>query len=70
MGADPGLVAVKDGIFPAPLAASPMAVLELDQVKLAPAGVLENKAAGTVASAQTAVLAGRLTTGKGLTVMV
>ena len=70
IGVEPVLIAVKDGMFPVPLAASPMAVLELDQLKVAPAGVLVNNTGGTVAPVHTVVLAGRLTSGNGLRVML
>jgi hypothetical protein len=41
MAAVVAFVAVNAGVFPLPLAAKPMAVLELVQVYVAPAGVLE-----------------------------
>ena len=43
------LVAVKAGVFPAPLAPKPMAVLLFVQLKVAPAGVVVKLLVGTVA---------------------
>ena len=40
-GAVPALTAVNGGVFPAPLAARPMEVVEFVHVYVAPAGVLE-----------------------------
>ena len=48
----PVLVAVKEGVFPLPLAPKPTVVLELVQVNDPPAGVLEKAVAGTVAPLQ------------------
>ena len=48
----PALVAVKAGTLPVPLAPIPIAVLELVQLKVAPAGVLTNPFNGTAAPAQ------------------
>jgi hypothetical protein len=45
-------VAVNNGRFPIPDAPSPIAVFELVQVKVAPAGKLEKVVRGTVAPAQ------------------
>ena len=70
MGADPGFRAVNTGIAFSPLAASPMAVLELVQVKLAPAGLLVKLPDAMVAPAQLVILAGVSMSGKGATVMV
>lgn len=64
------LVAVKLPIFPEPLAARPMAVFEFIQVYVAPAGLLVNVVAATVAFAQRVMLAGTVTVGNGLTVTV
>ncbi len=63
----PGLTLVKL-MFPLPLAPKPVLVLELVQSKLAP--LVPVKLAVTVAPAQTAILAGTVTFGAGLTVMV
>jgi hypothetical protein len=63
-------VAVKDGVFPAPLATSPIAVLELVQLNVAPAGVLANADAGTVVPTHATTLVMGVTTGVGLTVIV
>jgi hypothetical protein len=70
IGVIPALVAVNEGTFPFPLAASPMAVLLLVQAKVAPAILLENEVAGTVAPLQTLMLAGTITVAVGLTVIV
>jgi hypothetical protein len=40
MGAAPALVAVNAGVFPVPLAASPIAAFEFVQSNVAPAGAL------------------------------
>ena len=70
MGAVPGLVEVKEGIFPVPLEASPMAVLSLDHVNVPPAGVDVKLVAETISLLQTDKFAGTVTVGVGLTVMV
>ena len=70
IGAAEVLMAVKEGTLPVPLAASPMAVLELVQAKVAPAGMLLKLLEGMVAPAQLEILAGVSMTGKGKTVMV
>jgi hypothetical protein len=70
IGEAPGLVAVKAGTVVLPLAPSPMAVFELVHVKLAPAGLLVNVFAGTVAPAKTGIFASGLTVGTGFTVTV
>ena len=57
-------------ILPAPLAARPMAVLELVHANVAPAGLLVNVTAGTATPGHIVSLAGNVTVGKGLTVMV
>lgn len=69
MGVEPVLVAVKDEIFPEPLAPKPMAVLLLVQLKLAPAEPLK---AGMVTDAPSQIvwLAGAVAVGNGLTVIV
>jgi len=64
------LLAVKLGTLPLPLAASPMAVFELVQVKLAPAGLLVKLKEDTVAPEHTEELAGTVATGVGLTEIV
>lgn len=63
-------VAVKVGIFPVPIAAKPTAVLEFDHVNVPPAGKLIKLDAGTVPLLQTTMLAGTVTNGVGLTVIV
>ena len=45
------LVAVNDGVFPVPDAASPIAGLELVQLNVAPDGVLVNADAGMIVPA-------------------
>ncbi len=62
------LAAVNEAMLPLPLAAKPMLVLVLVQVKVPPAGVLVKVAAATVAPTHTETLAGTVTTGNGLTV--
>lgn len=64
------LVAVKPGMLVTPLAANPIAVLELVQVNVAPTGVLLNVFAGTAAPAQKVKLGSAVTTGRGFTVTV
>ena len=51
-GAVPGLVAVKEGIFPVPLAARPMDGVLLFHVKVVPATGLPGVTAAVVASLQ------------------
>jgi hypothetical protein len=63
MAALVALVAVNEGTLPEPLAARPMLVLLLVQVKVAPAGVLVKEAEATVAPVQTETLAGTVTVG-------
>jgi hypothetical protein len=70
MGVAPGLVAVNEGTFPFPLAPSPIAVLLFVHENVAPGVVLVKLVAGTVAPLQTTILAGTITVGIGLTVMV
>jgi hypothetical protein len=70
IGAVVALVAVNEGVFPVPLAAKPMAVLEFVHAKVAPAGVLEYEEAATVPPLQTVIFAGTVTVGLGFTVMV
>ena len=64
------LVAVKAGMLPVPLAARPMAVLLLVQVKVAPAGELTKLDAGTVALTHTVWLGGVVMVGVGLIMYV
>lgn len=66
----PPFVAVKAGVLPDPLAARPIAGLELVQVKVPPAGKLLNELAATVDPAQTVMFAGTVTVGVGFTVIV
>lgn len=63
-------VPVNEAIFPVPFAASPIAVLELIQPKVAPAGVLVKLMAFTVAPSHTVTLLTGLATGAGSTVML
>jgi hypothetical protein len=63
------LVAVKEGTFPDPPAARPIAVFEFVQVNVAPAGELLNDVSGTVAPGQTTELEGTLAIGCGLIVI-
>ena len=70
MAEAPVLVAVKEGVLPAPLAARPIALLEFVHAKVAPATLLVYAEAATVALLQTVMFAGTVTVGVGLTVMV
>lgn len=69
-GAVPLLVAVNVGILPEPLPGRPIEVFEFVHPKVPPAGVLTKFAEGTVAKLHTVILAGIVTVGVGLTVMV
>jgi hypothetical protein len=62
-------IAVKEGTFPDPLAARPIAVFEFVQVNVAPVGELLKVEGGTVAPGQYIELEGALATGCGLTVI-
>jgi len=70
IGLAPVLVAVKDAIFPVPLADSPIAVLELVHVNVPPAGVLVKFVADTVPLVQTVISEGTLTVGIALIVII
>lgn len=70
IGAVPVLVAVNAGVFPVPLAARPMAVLELVHAKVVPATPLVKLLAATAPPLHTVMLAGTVTVGIGFTVMV
>ena len=70
IGVVPGFVAVNAGIFPLPFAPSPMAVLLFVHVNVVPGVVLVKFVAGTVAPTHTTILAGTITLGAGLTVIV
>lgn len=71
IGAVPLLVAVNAGTDPVPLAARPMAVLELVHAKLtAGAGVPVKVVAGTEAPLQAEKFAGMVTVGAGLMVIL
>jgi hypothetical protein len=69
-GADEVFVAVKPGVFPVPLAARPIELFELFQLKVVPATLLVNADAGTAPPLQTMMFAGTTTFGVGLTVIV
>ena len=69
-GAVPVFEAVKEGVFPVPLAARPILALLFVQLKVVPAVVLVKLDAETVPPVQIAVLAGTVTAGLGFTVMV
>jgi hypothetical protein len=64
------LVAVKAGNPPVPLPPSPIAVLELVQLNVAPAGVLAKVLAATAVPAHTAIFVSAVTVGTGFTVSV
>ena len=70
IGAVPALVAVKAGVLPVPLAARPIAALELVHAKVVPATPLVKLLAATAPPLQTVMLAGTVTAGLGFTVMV
>ena len=63
-------VPVKEGVFPVPLAASPIEGVEFVHEKVVPGVVLVNTEAATETPLQTVMFAGTTTTGVGLTVMV
>jgi len=62
-------IPVKEGVFPVPLAARPIAVLEFVHAKVVPGVVLVKLEAGIVTPLQTVMIAGTTTTGAGLTVI-
>ena len=64
------LIPVKEGVFPVPLAARPIVVLEFVHANVVPGVVLVKLEAGIVTPLQTVMLAGTTTTGAGLTVIV
>ena len=64
------LVAIKLGIFPVPLAGSPIAGFEFVQVRVVPGGLLEKLVDGTVLPAHMIEFTGTLTVGNGFMVMV
>jgi hypothetical protein len=66
----PVLVAVNEAIFPDPLAAKPMPVLEFVHEKVPPEGVLTKVVAAIEPLLQTVIFAGTVTVGVGFTVMV
>ena len=63
-------VPVNDGVFPIPLAASPIEGVEFVHAKVVPGVVLVKAPAATNAPLQTTTFAGTTTTGVGLTVIV
>lgn len=67
MGDVVGLVAVKAGMFPEPLAAKPIAVLEFVHVNVAPVGELVKTADGIKDPGQATILEGTIATGVGFT---
>ena len=67
IGLEVALVAVKVGVFVAPLIAKPIAALELVHVYVAPAGVLKKVLTGTIAPAQTEIFVSGVTIALGLT---
>jgi hypothetical protein len=67
-GLVPGFAAVKEGTLPVPLAASPIAVLELVHAKLAPAGELVKAFEAIASPSQTVLFVSAVTTGLGFTV--
>ena len=65
-----GLVAVKPGTLPLPLAPSPIAVFELVQLKVVPGRLLLKLERGILVPEHTVELTGTITLGNGLTVIV
>ena len=63
-------VPVNDGVFPVPLAASPIEGVEFAHAKVVPGVVLEKTPVATFAPLQAVTFAGTTTTGVGLTVIV
>ena len=63
-------VPVKEGVFPVPLAARPIAALEFVHANVVPGVVLVKRPAATVAPLQTVTFAGTTTTGVGFIVIV
>ena len=63
IGTIPVFIAVNPGIFPIPLLPKPIAVFEFVQVYDAPAGELENVAAGIKPLLHTIMFAGTITVG-------
>ena len=63
-------VPVNEGVFPVPLAASPILASEFVQAKVVPNVVLVKAEAAPVAALQTVMFAGTTTTGVGFTVIV
>jgi hypothetical protein len=70
IGAVPVLVPVNEGTLPVPLAVKPIAVLEFVHANVAPVGVLVKLCEAIVTPLQTAILAGVVIVGRGLTVIV
>jgi hypothetical protein len=70
IGLPVAFVAVNEGVFPVPLAATPIAVLEFVHAKVAPVTGLVYADAATVVPAHAVMFAGTTTVGVGLTVMV
>ncbi len=64
------LIPVKEGVFPVPLAASPILASEFVHANVVPGVVLVNAEAATERLLQTVMFAGTTTTGVGLTVIV
>ena len=67
IGDDPGLAAMKDGIFPVPLAGKPIAVLVFVQVYVVPVTELLNTMGPVGEPAQKSWLPGTVTSGAGVT---
>ena len=70
IGLLPVFVAVNEAISPVPLAAKPIAVLELVHANEPPDGLLTKFVAETVPLLHTVMFAGAVTVGVGFTVMV
>lgn len=66
----PLFMAVNEGTSPVPLPVRPIEVLEFVQEKVPPAGVLTKLVAGMMAPLHTTILAGTVTVGTGLVVIV
>jgi len=70
IGTVPVFVAVNPGIFPIPLAPNPMAVFELDQANVPPAGILPKVVAAIDPLLHTTISEGTIAIGVGFIVIV
>jgi hypothetical protein len=70
IGVVPAFIAINPVIFPVPLLPKPIAVFEFVQANVAPCGVLEKEVVGIEPLLHMTMLAGRITIGTGLIVIV